>query len=402
MIDKKQDAPVHQTEAPTEADNRPPQKDFTTLAALTQQAAVQRTPEELKSYLEVYLQGLPPELAIKLRRANERFLNDALEANDSNPIIEGLLPGFKTIDAATILQTKYPPIPWIIPDLLPPGLTFLSGKPKVGKSWLALQLAQAILTGGKFFDRDVEKGKVLYLALEDNERRLQDRMNKQGWPVNPGGVEFMLYPTFREQIGHLNSGGGKRLLKSIEAKGFRLVIIDTFSRAIHGDQLNVSEMTEAVGGIQQYALNKGIGLFVLDHMPKNIGDLIDPIQTVYGSVGKSAVLDTVWGLYKERGKAGAKLAISGRDVKDETLKLTFDPRGFFWNCEGNAYQFDMTHQRQDILDALKSLGKSQLKAIAETAGQPPHHVHERLQDLCNAGLIIRSNEDGGVFYEVKE
>lgn len=399
QIKKSVSGPEPETQVAAES-RHDKQGDYNILASALQLATVPTTPEEAKRLFTAYLQILPPDVRAKLQRANEHFLNEALETRESDPALEALLPGFKTIDAATILQTEYPPIPWIVPDILPPGLTFLSGKPKVGKSWLALQLALSVLTGGKMFERDVEKGRILYLALEDNERRLQDRMKMQGWPVNPGGVEFMLYPAFREQIGHLNSGGGKRLLKSVEGKGISLLIVDTFSRAIRGDQLNVAEMTEAIGLLQQYAMSKGIGLLFLDHMPKNIGDLIDPIQTVYGSVGKSAVLDTVWGLYKERGKIGAKLAITGREVKDETLKLTFDTRFCYWHCEGDAYAFEMTEHRKAILAALEDLGRCQAANIADATGQNINHVRERLADLASAGIVNRIQKGQKVFFEL--
>lgn len=68
----------------------------------------------------------------------------------------------------------------------------LAGRPKLGKSWLALQLAQASACGGKVFEQSVEPGPVLYIALEDSERRLQQRLQLQGWPAtaatqNPEG-----------------------------------------------------------------------------------------------------------------------------------------------------------------------------------------------------------------------
>ncbi len=218
------------------------------------------TLEDAKGHLEKYLMALPPDLRVKYERFNLRMITEAIGADHAAPGLENLLPFLKVIDAATILNTEYPPLTWIVPDYLPPGLTFLIGKPKVGKSWLALQLAQSISTGGKVFNRDVEKGRVLYIALEDNERRLQDRMKKQGWLSNPGKVQFMLNDTFRDQITALNTGGGKRLLKYIERQQYRVVIVDTFSRAIQGDQLDPGEMTEAVGHLQQYALEKNIAL----------------------------------------------------------------------------------------------------------------------------------------------
>jgi hypothetical protein len=361
------------------------------------------SPEDAKRAFEAYLAALPPEQREMLKRYNTHMINTALSGEQSNPALEAFLPGLKTIDSATILSTEYPPIDWVVPDYLAPGLTFLVGKPKVGKSWLALQLALAVLTGGKMFDKDITPGRVLILALEDNERRLNDRMRKQGWQVMPGGVDFMMSDTFREQITALNAGGGKRLLRFIEKSKYRLVIVDTFSRAIQGDQLDAGEMTEAIGPLQQYALAKGVALVIVDHMPKN-SISSNPIDHVYGSVGKAGVTDLLWGLYKEQGKAGAKLAITGRDVAEAELKLTFDMRGFYWHCEGTAYDVEMTERRKKILEVLQSLGRSQLADIAEAAGQQKGNCHTRLQDLVNAGLVSRVGEaqGSGVFYELIE
>ena len=358
-------------------------------------------PEDARRGLELYLAALPPEQRSKLARYSTTLLTEALGADNADPALESLLPALKTIDSATILGTVYPPIDWIVPDYLAPGLTFLVGKPKVGKSWLALQLALSVLTGGKMFEKDVKPGRALILALEDNERRLNDRMKKQGWCVEHGRVDFMMSDAFREQITALNAGGGKRLLKFIEKNRYRVVIVDTFSRAIQGDQLDAGEMTEAVGPLQQYALNKGVAIIIVDHMPKNTPSQ-NPIDHVYGSVGKVGVTDLLWGLYKEQGRAGAKLAITGRDVAETELKLTFDTSGFYWHCEGLASDVEMTARRKSILDALRDIGRAQLKEIADVTGQKESHCHVRLQDLVNAGKVKRISDaqTTRVFYEL--
>ncbi|MFT3892989.1 MAG: AAA family ATPase [Anaerolineales bacterium] len=358
------------------------------------------TPEEAKAFFNKYLQVLPADARAKLERVNQSIITEALSNDNPAPGLEGLLPTLKTMDAAKILETEYPPIPFIIPGFLPSGLMFLIGKPKVGKSWLAMQLALSVMTGGKMFNCDVEKGRVLYLALEDNERKLQTRMRKQNWKASAGGVEFMFSDTFREQITALNAGGGKRLLRYIEKQKYRVVIVDTFSRSIQGDQLDPAEMTEAVGPLQQYALNKGIALIIIDHMPKNMGEFVDPISSIYGSVAKAGVTDTVWAIYKEQGKAGAKLAINGRDLEEHLLQLTFDTRGFCWHCEGDATDVMLTETRKAIIAALEDLGKSQAAAIADATGQQLNHVRGRLHDLANEGLVLRTRAGQKVFFEL--
>jgi RecA-family ATPase len=72
-----------------------------------------------------------------------------------------------------------------VPGLLPVGLVMLAGRPKQGKSWLALQMAVAVGTGGKLLGQDVPEGKTLYLALEDSARRIKSRLESQQAP-SPG------------------------------------------------------------------------------------------------------------------------------------------------------------------------------------------------------------------------
>src|SRR5207245_2096837 len=74
---------------------------------------------------------------------------------------------------------RFKVIEYVVPGIIPEGLTILAGKPKIGKSWLALDLALAI-PGGRYVLGDLKPapGDVLYCALEDNKRRLWKRTRK--------------------------------------------------------------------------------------------------------------------------------------------------------------------------------------------------------------------------------
>ena len=97
-----------------------------------------------------------------------------------------------TFTAADLMKEDLPPVMWAVPGILPEGLSLLAGKPKLGKSWLALGLAVAKASGGVALGKiPVDRGEVLYLALEDNRRRLQNRLRKvlNGDPP-PGGLHI--------------------------------------------------------------------------------------------------------------------------------------------------------------------------------------------------------------------
>src|SRR5215203_2724372 len=89
----------------------------------------------------------------------------------------GRVPEVVTFTAAELLAMELPPIRWAIPDILPEGVTILAGRAKIGKSFLAYGWCIAIATGSYALGRvPVGRGDVLYLALEDNKRRLQKRL----------------------------------------------------------------------------------------------------------------------------------------------------------------------------------------------------------------------------------
>jgi len=311
----------------------------------------------------------------------------------------------ETISAWEVMMTEWPEPTWAVPGLLPAGLTIFAGKQKAGKSWLALQIAQAVAAGGHVLGEQIERGPVLYLALEDIPRRLQDRMKKQRWPVDKTlEADFMVLGNFLDRVGDLRNGGNETLARQIEKRGYRLVVIDTLSRAVMGtaDQMDVDDMTTTLSPVQEVAFNHNCAVVMIDHHNKAASYTPDVINNILGSSAKAAVADTIWGLYKEQGKAGAKLAIIGRDVEEKTLALTWDWLIGCWQVEGDAFEIELTERRQEILDALYATGKAAIGEIAKTTGQDRGNCFRRLQDLVNESLVLRIEEGSRVYYDLPE
>ena len=83
----------------------------------------------------------------------------------------------EAFSAADLLALTLPEPKWAVAGLLPAGFSVLAGKPKLGKSWLGLDIALAVALGGVALGSiHVSQGDVLYLALEDTTRRLQTRI----------------------------------------------------------------------------------------------------------------------------------------------------------------------------------------------------------------------------------
>ena len=172
--------------------------------------------------------------------------------------------------AATLKEKKFEPISYVVPMLIPEGVTILAGKPKIGKSWIALDLALAA-AGGRFVLGDIHliEGDVLYAALEDNDRRLRSRIeriltqNEQKWPPRL---------TLATQWRRLDAGGVADAKEwAASAKNPRLIILDTLA-GVRGERNNKDTTYEgdyrALQELQKWAGETGMGMLILHHTRK--------------------------------------------------------------------------------------------------------------------------------------
>ena len=105
-------------------------------------------------------------------------------------------PAVETFTAADLMRMQLPEPRWAVNGIIPEGLSLLAGKPKLGKSWLALNIALAVATGGTALGSiHVEQGDVLYLALEDTKKRLQGRLDKLLHRQNAAAPERLTFAT---------------------------------------------------------------------------------------------------------------------------------------------------------------------------------------------------------------
>lgn len=293
---------------------------------------------------------------------------------------------------AELLATEFPEPKWAVPGIVPTGLSYLAGRPKVGKSWLALQLAIAAGSGGRVFDEAIPKGKVLYLALEDSERRIKDRAQKQGIAATADITWVTEWPT-------VSDGGGDKLLAALETGGYTFVVVDTLSRFLgREDQQNLAAMTLALGGLQREAMALEAAVLMIDHHRKPGGLGADVIDDLLGSTGKAAVADALLGLYKQQGRAGVTLAITGRDLEERSLALQFDKTTWCWQCLGDADDVRRDTVKNDILVAIERLHElGELPtptAIADLTGKKKQNVYAELVDLVTKGLIVKGEKRG--------
>ncbi len=279
-----------------------------------------------------------------------------------------------------LMVTDFPEPGWTVPGILPVGLGSLSGRPKQGKSIMGLQVALAKGTGGTFFGYVLQRGPVLYIALEDSPRRLKERLVKMGAPLTG---DLAIETTWRTLAGN-NSPGLRDLAAYVQADRPQLIVIDTLTRACGGrvDWNDVGQTTAILAPLQEMAQREQLCVLLVDHHRKQGAAGRDVIDDILGSSGKSAVLDCAWGLYRKRGERGATLAISGRDVEEQELAIELDATRLRWRLLGNARQVASDTVQAAILEAVADLGGSAtITALASYLNKDKGNVAREVMEL---------------------
>lgn len=291
-----------------------------------------------------------------------------------------------------LLSADFPEPEWIVPGLIPVGLTALGGRPKLGKSMMALQLAIAKAGGGCFLGQSLKPGAVLYLALEDNPLRLKNRIVKMG-PVDNIPITFHL------SWNYLPNGGLDDLQAEINKNHYSLIIIDTISRLLGRlDQMDQGEMNELFGKLQSVAINNDIGLLLIDHHRKPSGFEKDPIDDLFGSTGKSATIDTALGLYRERGKHGAILKVVGREVEEQEYTIQRDPQILCWQLIGNVNDVRENSFKGQVIQSIRDITEkgnpATTTSIARHMETDAGHVNRALAEFVADGKVRKGVKDG--------
>jgi RecA-family ATPase len=222
-----------------------------------------------------------------------------------------------------LLSKEFPPIAWVIPGFITTGLTIIAGAPKLGKSWLILGIACALSVGGRVLGYvEVEKCDVLFLALEDTERRLKERLRR----MQVTGIKNLhlrvTWPSRVLAVQYLNAW-------MLANPGTRIIFIDTLQK-ISGveDSNSYRETYNAAAELKRIADRYSIAIVVIHHTSKV--STTDFVHSVNGSVGLTGAADTVITIDRPRGQNDGVLKITGRDVEENEIGIRFDPDVGTW------------------------------------------------------------------------
>jgi len=288
--------------------------------------------------------------------------------------------------AQDLLATEFPEPRFAVPALMPEGLSFFAGAPKLGKSWLALGLSIAVTSGGRALGAiEVEQGEVLYLALEDSPRRLKERL---GIVLNGEGCPEGLW--FETEWPRLGDGGAERIAEWVtDHPRARLVVVDVFTR-IRPAEIRRADLYradyDAAAELQAMAIGYGVAVVCLYHTRK--AEAADFVETVQGTFGLAAGADTILVARRGRGEADATLLATGRDISEQELALRFSPEARTWTLLGDAAEYNIGETRREILEAVRTHGILTPKQAAEVTAVAYELVKKTMQRMAADGQLV--------------
>lgn len=265
-----------------------------------------------------------------IKQTTNSISNRDVNFNPFDEFFKKIDPSYmKTVTMQELYQDIYSKKPPVIEGLLYQGTYLFVGSPKIGKSFFMAQLAYHVSTGTPLWDYPVKKGTVLYLALEDDYRRLQERMYRMF------GTDSTKNLYFSVSSKPLGNGLTDQLSGFIrEHPDTTLVIIDTLQkiREVDSDSYSYAKDYEIINQLKQFSDSWGICLLLVHHTRKQKSS--DNFDMISGTNGLLGCADGAFMLYKEtRTSNKATLEISGRDQQDQKIHLIRDEEKLCWNFE---------------------------------------------------------------------
>ena len=344
----------------------------------------------------------PASLRTDIRRNTDPFLlaptfselDEPLDEED--PLQKRIERQASLIRSLTPLTNKHSETTrWIVPSVLPQGLVFLAGKQKIGKSWLSLAIGLGVASGETVLGRtNVEQGQVLYLALEESKRHLQERLS-QLLVMGASLHDDFAYMT------HWSRFQGDNLAE-IEAwlvshPHARLVIIDSWVQSPLDNELQAQMLrsadAEMFENLRELACTHHISILV--HYHADDARVNHSFDTLTARSGNNAFADGILHLKGSRGNKSAVLSCTGQAFAQRIdLALSFS-NGYWKMAEQKAVRTrdTLTQARGAIIDVLHEHDQPMKPGqIALALGKSPGTIRTMLYEMKLSNLIQATDQ----------
>ncbi|MCR5118190.1 MAG: helicase RepA family protein [Lachnospiraceae bacterium] len=243
-----------------------------------------------------------------------------------SPETSAMMGGLEILSMTELYDSSFEPRVPVVDGLLNSGTYIFAGAPKVGKSFFMAQLAYHVAMGISLWDYPVRQGAVLYLALEDDYARLQQRLAMMFGEESTD----KLYLAIKSKT--IKDGLAEQMTCFVkEHADARLIIIDTLQRVreTDGDKMSYGTDYDNMTPLKEFSDRTGVTIIVVHHTRKMAAD--DVCETISGTNGLLGAVDGALILYKKkRTSTEATLDVIGRDQQEQELTLSRNQDTCVW------------------------------------------------------------------------
>ena len=259
-----------------------------------------------------------------------------------------------------LAEKEIPQVEPLVDNFLPgKGVFLFCGSSKIGKSWMALQLGFKITTGTPLWHFDTVKKDVMYLCLEDGERRLQERMFK----MSKQYPDEFHYATKANLIGKGLEEQLEHMLEDNPRVG--LIIIDTFAAvrslmpaSVSTNPYNVEYQT--INSLHNIAEEHDIVILLIHHVRKMKSE--DPYEDILGTNGLFGASDGAF-IFRKKDYADpdVQLHLKSRDMEERVLTIRFDKNTYNWELiNDNTPIEDVLQNDEDVRNTIEFIRQNKV------------------------------------------
>lgn len=299
----------------------------------------------------------------------------------------------RIVDAADYPGKTFDPLVWSVPGLLPEGCFLFAGAPKTGKSWVALQIALAVATGGLLFGKiQCEQADVLYLDLESNQRRMKSRLSamvgEDEWPSRG----TLMITNDADRLPDLVDRLDEWMVRKPRT---RLIVIDIFEN-IRPDDSNVKNVNlyrldyNSIRLLTRWADAYHVTILMLHHTNK-MHSPDNQFNKISGSTGLTGATSGAWVMGGTE-KDEYVLKVQGRDLESsDDLFLKWDSFLCKHVLAGSGALYSISDERKAILEVMDNDQEWSPRELAEEVGKPVTAIGKLLRALVADRLVEKAS-----------
>ena len=305
-------------------------------------------------------------------------LVDMDQKNKKSPE-QAYLEKFGIKPANALFEMQFDPLSFLYDGLIPSvGLTLLAALPKTGKSWLVLNMSKHM---------DANGVSVHYLAAEDNERRLKDRIEA----VFESGVKHLTYHAVMSAKHPLPRGNDAlfHIEQVAKGTGAKCIIIDTVQSILNpsANNKNYDQTVEEYDALRKLAHRLGIAIIVVHHCKKSSDVATAPLEKVIGSIGITGTAETILVMEQQTGSKDCKLHVTGKDVEQCEKYLSWNGHGF--DIGDDVREAQLGSIQKLVLMLIRESPRCMQKHIVDTTGKDQGQISKAIDSLVEVGLVVR-------------